>query len=94
MNVIKSLVARIEERLTETKTPCKLYATEASAEKAAEQWVAKGAEYFGVSERDVRYVIVKVPSVDKYTVCFDTAYLFGAKRVGGYVGFFENFYCY
>lgn len=33
-NIIKSLAARIEERLTETKNPCKNYATEAAAEKA------------------------------------------------------------
>ncbi len=94
MNIIKDLVSRIEERLTETKSPCKLYATEASAEKAAEQWVLKGAEYFGITPNNVRYVIVFVPSIQKYTVCFDTSHIFGTKGCGGYVGFFDNYFCF
>jgi hypothetical protein len=94
MNLIKTMVARIEERLLETKDPCKLYKSEVTAETMAEAWVVKGAEYFGVDARDVRYVIVYVPSVGKYAICFDTSYIFGAKKAGGYVGFFEGYFCY
>lgn len=93
MNIVKSLVARIEKRLTETKNPCPLYATEQGAERIANEWVKKGAEYFGVPERDVRYVIVHIPSVNKYAIGFDGSLIF-ARGDGGYVGFFTNHYTF
>lgn len=80
MNIVKDLVARIEKRLTETKKPCKLYATEAAAEKVAANEAEFLAVYFSKYTfsqaearhvRPARYVVVHIPSVNKWAIGLD-----------------------
>lgn len=94
MNIVKDLVARIEKRLTETKKPCKLYATEAAAEKVAEDEAKFLAVYFSrytFSEpeaehvRPARYVVVHIPSVNRWAIGLDQTEVMGRRdSVGGY----------
>lgn len=96
MNLVKDLIARIEKRLTETKSPCKLYKTEAAAEKVAEEEARVLAVYFSPYMQDseeakkvqpARYIIVHIPSVDKYAIGFDQTEVMRRERCsGGYVG--------
>lgn len=89
MNLVKDLVARIERRLTETKKPCKLYATEAQAEKVAEEQAEfLGAYFTNVAHpRPARYLIVHIPSVGKYAIGFDMTEVMSRKSsIGGYLG--------
>tara|TARA_R110000803_G_scaffold180978_1_gene243357 strand:- start:550 stop:825 length:276 start_codon:yes stop_codon:yes gene_type:complete len=65
-----NILDRIEARFTETKTACKLYATPASATKAAEAEVAKLNKAHG-TDIDCTYFVVFVPSQQKLTVVFD-----------------------
>jgi len=94
MNIVKDLVARIEKRLTETKKPCKLYSSEATAEKVAEEEAKFLAVYFskhGFSDdeakniRPARYVVVHIPSVNKWAIGLDQTEVMSRKdSVGGY----------
>ena len=96
MNVIKDLQTRIARRLTETKNPCKTYATEAGAEKAAEKMAAQAAEHFG-SSRPANYLIIFVPELGRYTPAFAINELVARPDArGGYVGIFgaAGFYSY
>lgn len=97
MNLVKDLVTRIEKRLTETKKPCKLYATEAAAEKVAESEARILALYFAPPLRNsedakkavppARYIIVFIPSVGKWAIGFDQTEVMSRPRsTGGYVG--------
>lgn len=90
MNIVKDLIARIEKRLTETKNPCKLYATEAKAEAVAVELAQLCADHFaktGTATRPARYVVVLIPSVNKWTVGFDlTEVMNRADSTGGYLG--------
>ena len=90
MNLVKDLVARIENRLTETKKPCKLYATEAAAEKVAEEKATAFADYFSRNKqtiRPARYIVVYIPSINKWAIGFDLTELINRHdHAGGYVG--------
>lgn len=90
MNLVKDLVARIEKRLTETKRPCKLYTTEAAAEAVAEEQAMILANYFhsqGKAQRPARYIVVHIPSVNKWAIGFDqTEVMHRHDSTGGYLG--------
>jgi len=89
MNLVKDLVARIEKRLTETKSPCKLYKSEEAAEKVAEAEALVLAQAFSrdSNPRPARYIVVFVPSVGKWAIGFDqTEVMSRARNTGGYVG--------
>lgn len=90
MNIVKDLVARIEKRLTETKNPCKLYATEAAAEKVAEKQALTFGQYFArdvEKARPARYVVVHIPSANKWAIGFDQTEIMGRRDfAGGYAG--------
>lgn len=95
MNIVKNLQARIEDRLTETKTPCKLYATEEAADKAG----ANIAEIVGNHHetRPANYVVIKIESIGKWTAAIDLNELCGREgRLGGYLGLAcdRGFYTY
>lgn len=90
MNIVKDLVTRIEKRLTETKKPCNLYATEERAELTAEHNAKLLADYFaktGTATHPARYVVVFIPSVGKWAVGFDqTEVMNRSTSTGGYAG--------
>lgn len=97
MNTVKELVARIEDRFTETKNPCKTYATEAAADKVGMKYAALAGEWYCSSNRPARYVVVYVPKMNRYTVAFDmTEMMHRSTFLGGYVGMLsdKNFFSY
>ena len=60
MNTIKMLTGRIEQRLQETKQPCKNYATEEAAEKATAAIAKEVAEHHHVDRAD--YLVFYIQS--------------------------------
>jgi hypothetical protein len=101
MNVVKSLIARIEARRNETKTPCKSYATEAKAEAVAEDLAVEFADYFAaLNATDIRpccYIVAYNEAWGRWVVGFDFTELFSRKSFsGGYIGVASDkgFYTY
>ena len=84
-----NILDRIEARFTETKNACKLYATTASATKAAEAEVAKLNKAHGV-EIDCPYIVTFVPSQQKFTVVFDFTRWLQRYNAGTYVCWFAD----
>ena len=84
-----NILDRIEARFTETKTACKLYATTASATKAAEAEVVKLNKAHG-TDIDCTYFVVFVPSQQKMTVVFDFSGWVQRYNNGTYLGWFAQ----
>ena len=84
-----NILDRIEARFTETKTACKLYASAASATKAAEAEVAKLNKAHG-TDIDCTYFVVFVPSQQKMTVVFDFSGWVQRYNNGTYLGWFAQ----
>jgi hypothetical protein len=99
MNITANLIARIEDRYTETKTPCKSYKTEASAIKVAEKIAQEVANYFQADRsntaRPMRYVVVMVPAMNRYCIGFDMTELINrSSSTGGYLGVCGDHFTY
>tara|TARA_R100001163_G_C5029976_1_gene170460 strand:+ start:652 stop:927 length:276 start_codon:yes stop_codon:yes gene_type:complete len=84
-----NILEKIEARFTETKTACKLYASAASAKKAAEAEVAKLNKAHDV-DIDCDYLLVFVPSQDKLTVVFNFSGWMHRYNNGTYLGWFSQ----
>lgn len=85
MNIVESVVARIEDRLLETKNPCKLYKTKDRAEAMGKKLSEEMGRYFGT--HPAQYIVVYVPSVDRYTPAFNINEIVSRPdALGGYVG--------
>lgn len=96
MNIIKFLTAKIIERAEETKTPCKLYATEEAAEKAILKVLNDAKEFYSLS-RDIDYLIIFIPALNKWTAVANMSKVFlSSDFKGGYLGFVtdKNFYTF
>jgi len=93
MNLITKLIERIEEYRTTNKKPCKSYASQATAEKAANTVAAEAAKYFLVKQ--VEYLVFYNPAWNRWCVAFDLGKILQA-GAGGYVGFISDrgFYTY
>ena len=88
-NLTADLIARIERRRTETKNPCKSYATEASANAVAEKYAQKFADYFALSEtqRPCGYIVAFDAAWQRWVIGFDLGGLLSRPTsTGGYVG--------
>ena len=98
MNITASLIARIQDRLTETKNPCKNSATEAAAEKAVSVVAMNAAEHFAVNPdeaKSARYVVVFIPSWGRLIGAVDLTELLSLKDMtGGYLGVCGDFYTF
>ena len=79
-------VARVEARLLETKTPCKLYSTPERAARAADKITDEAFQCFDVKR--IKCYYVKIPSIKRYTVVFDVTSIMN--ECGGYAGFFSE----
>jgi hypothetical protein len=101
MNIITSLQSRISRRLTETKSPCKMYKTIAAAEKVAEKVALDGAAYFDgkfqykekalEDVQPMQYVIFYIEETEKYGIGFNMTELLTRKdTMGGYLGVIAN----
>lgn len=98
MNIIKSLIKRIEDRRIENKDACKNYATEEAAEKATSKMAVDVAIYFtheGKTLTPARYVVFYVPSWGRWVGAIDMTELLHRKTsTGGYLGFCKGFYTF
>jgi hypothetical protein len=84
-----NILDRIEARFAETKTACKLYATPASATKVAEREVAQLNEAHG-TDIGCEYILVFVPSQQKFTVVFNFSRWLQRYNTGTYLGWFAQ----
>uniref|UniRef100_A0AAU8GSE9 Uncharacterized protein n=2 Tax=Viruses TaxID=10239 RepID=A0AAU8GSE9_9VIRU len=93
-NIIKSLTARIEERLAETKNPCKNYATEAAAEKATAAVALKAAQSLTMDEnaKPADYVVIYIESWGRWVGCINLSEVLRRPNAGGYVGVCGDFF--
>lgn len=95
MNVIENLIDRIEEYRATNKSPCKSYATEQAASKAAGAMAVKAAQFYGVQDRDVNFIVFFNPAWGRWCAAFDLTGILRAGS-GGYVGHLSDngFYSY
>ena len=98
MNILSSLLGRIEAFRATNKTPCKNYATEEAAEKATAAMAKAAADYFdngGDAARPARYVVFFVPGWNRWVGAIDLTELLARKTsTGGYLGFCKGFYTF
>jgi hypothetical protein len=95
MNIIESLIARIEEYRLTNKQPCKNYATQQAAEKAVAKAAAAAGKYFDRDGNAPRYVVFFVPAWGRWVGAMDYTELFRRGTcMGGYVGAITGFYTY
>jgi hypothetical protein len=99
MNIIESLIERIEDYRSTNKNPCKNYATEQAAEKATALMAQKAAVYFDAKSRpDVRparYVVFYNEAWGRWCGAIDmTELLHRRDSTGGYIGFCTGFFTY
>lgn len=95
MNVIQSLTDRINEALIDTKSPCKSYKTEESANKALAKYAAEAGKYFDSTGRSARYVVFFHPIMGAWVGGLDYTELFSrSTSVGGYVGIIKGVFVY
>jgi predicted ATPase len=90
MNVIQTLIARVEDYRATNKTPCKSYVTEAKAESVAKELSVKYGNYFAKRTGEngpCRYVVAYNEAWGRWIVGFDFSELLGRNSsTGGYIG--------
>jgi len=91
MNTIDTLIARIEDRLTETANPCKAYKTKEAAEKATAKMAQAAADHFAIDYRNgqksARYIVVFVEKMNKWVGAVDMTELLARNTsTGGFLG--------
>ena len=85
-NIVTSVVARIEARLTETKNACKTYKTEEAADKVGAKYAKIVADHH-MCKQPAKYVVIYVPSIQRFTPAFDLNELIRRpESTGGYIG--------
>lgn len=103
MNIVKSLIARIEEYRATNKNPCKNYATEAATEAAAEKATAQMAQdvanYFhkerGVEARPAQYVVIYNEAWGRWVGAINMSELIQrSSSTGGYLGYCTGFFVF
>jgi len=99
MNIIDTLTARIEDRRTDTKNPCKNYSTQNAAELATARMAQVAATHFDkLGRRDApkaRYVVFFVGPWNRWVGAIDlTELLRRENSTGGYLGVCTGFYTY
>lgn len=95
MNIVNSLISRIEEYRATNKQPCKNYATEQAATKALAAAADRAGKHFDRDGRAARYVVFFVPAWNRWTGALDYSELFSRKTsVGGYIGAVPGFFTY
>lgn len=96
MNIIETLIARIEDYRLENKNPCKNYATKENAEKATSQMAKECGEYFAKDKSHAypaHYVVFYVPAWGRWVGAINiTEMVNRPSSTGGYLGFCTGFY--
>ena len=83
------LVSQIEERLAENKSSVKTYKTYESASKVGLNLGTAFAKAYGYDD-SVRYIVILLPNVGRYTVVFRMMEWFSMHKEGGYIGHFAS----
>lgn len=99
MNIIETVKARILSYYSECKTPCKLYATQAAAEKAVSKVAMDFAKHLGtdVSANYIVFFIEEIGKSGKWVGAVDGSELISRPTThGGFIGFAASsgFYSY
>ncbi len=95
MNVIDTLIARIEEYRSTNKQPCKNYGTQQAAEKAVAAAAQKAGQYFDRNGVPARYVVFFNQAWGRWVGAMDYTELLSRKTCqGGYIGAITGFYTY
>lgn len=95
MNIIETLITRIEEYRATNKQPCKNYATQEAAEKATKAAAAKAGIYFDRDGVPARYVVFYNEAWGRWVGAMDYNELFRRKTcTGGYIGAITGFFTY
>lgn len=98
-NIINEITARIEDARTTNKNPCKSYATQAAAEKAAALMAQKAATHFDKQGRadapTADYLVIFVESWGRWIGAVNlTELLRRPNSTGGYLGICTGFYTF
>lgn len=95
MDIIQTLIARIEERRLTNKQPCKNYATKETAEKATAAAAKAAGKYFDRNGKAPRYIVFFVPAWGHWVGAMDYTEMFNRSTSnGGYIGAIKGFYVY
>ena len=95
MNVIESLIIRIENYRKTNSKPCKSYKTEKAAEKATAEAAKIAGVHFDQTGEPARYVVFYNPSWGRWVGALDfTELLRRPTATGGYLGICPGFYSY
>lgn len=97
MNIIKTLLARVEEYRATNKQPCKSYATQEAAEKATGKMAQEAATYFDKQGRadapPANYIVVYNAAWGRWVGFINMSELIARPTSGGgYVGFCTGFF--
>ena len=99
MDIIASLIARVEEYRATNKNPCKNYATREACAAAAGKVAQQVADYFAKDRsqpaQPARYVVFYVPAWGRWVGALDYTELLGRpSSTGGYLGVARGWYTY
>ena len=95
MNLVTSLIARIEEYRKTNAVPCKNYATEQAAEKATASAAYQAAQYLVGKDADpARYLVIYNPAWGRWVGALDFTELLSRPGAGGYVGCARGFFTF
>lgn len=95
MNIVNTLIARIEEYRATNKQPCKNYASQEAAEKALAKAAEAAGKYFDRDQVPARYVVFFNEAWGRWVGAMDYTELLSRKTCqGGYLGAITGFYTY
>jgi hypothetical protein len=99
MNVIESIISRIEDARMTNKNPCKNYATKKAAEKAISKVAKDVAVYFhkdgDVNAKPANYMVIFIESWGRWIGAYDlNEVLRRGDSTGGYLGFVQDHFSY
>ena len=98
MDIIASLIARVEEYRATNKNPCKNYGTKHAADRATAKVAQQVAEYFtrkGSPVVSARYVVFYVEPWGRWVGALDYTELLGrSTSTGGYLGVAKGWFTY
>jgi len=95
MNIVTSLITRIEEYRSTNKQPCKNYASQEAAEKALIKASEAAGKYFDLEGKPANYIVFFNPAWNRWVGAMDYTELFKRKTAtGGYVGAIQGFFTY
>lgn len=95
MNVIESLIERIEDYRKSNSKPCKSYKTRAAAEKVTAEAAKIAGKHFDQTGEPCRYIVFFNPAWGRWVGALDfTELLRRPTATGGYLGVCPGFYSY